>query len=326
MPTLPWPDETLPIGAAPSRWHHPGSNLCLDFHGDPARARLVLFSDGNHHMALHETLAAFRAAHPLAGEVFYTTTPPGVFVQMIEQGAIQLGNLTLTLAPHLVLGPPETLARLTAAGHLRRSRSFMLSRGNVLLVRRGNPLGIGGIADLARPEVRLFLSNPVTEAASHTLYRETLSRLAERAGVRLPLLDTPPERPGPQLVYGDAIHHREAPQALADGRADAALLYYHLALRYTRVFPERFEIVPLGGSAASPQPEAGNAVSAIHAGLLSTDAGALRLLEFLMGDETTAIYERHGLRRATDAPVSAEDAADETLADEMEEEPPQPPV
>ena len=45
------------------------------------------------------------------------------------------------------------------------------------------------------------------------------------------------------IVFGERIHHREAPQALADGRADVAMVYYHLALRYVRVFPGEFEIV-----------------------------------------------------------------------------------
>jgi len=38
---------------------------------------LVVFSDGNHHMALGECVARFLAAYPDAGDVFYTTTPPG---------------------------------------------------------------------------------------------------------------------------------------------------------------------------------------------------------------------------------------------------------
>ena len=37
------------------------------------------------------------------------------------------------------------------------------------------------------------------------------------------------EGSGP-IVFGERIHHREAPQALADGKADVAMVYYHLAL------------------------------------------------------------------------------------------------
>ena len=52
---LEWPQEAARLQESdePS-FGHAGSNLCLDFHGDPKRAGLVVFSDGNHHMALEE--------------------------------------------------------------------------------------------------------------------------------------------------------------------------------------------------------------------------------------------------------------------------------
>ena len=54
---LVWPEETVFPGRGDMpKWCHTGSNLCLDFHGDPLTAKLVVFSDGNHHMALMETL------------------------------------------------------------------------------------------------------------------------------------------------------------------------------------------------------------------------------------------------------------------------------
>ena len=55
------------------------------------------------------------------------------------------------------------------------------------------------------------------------------------------------ELSGTKVEYGERIHHREAPQAIMDGRADVAIVYYHLALGYTRIFPSLFEMVPLGG-------------------------------------------------------------------------------
>ena len=52
---LEWPQEAARLqGSDEPSFGHAGSNLCLDFHGDPKRAGLVVFSDGNHHMALEE--------------------------------------------------------------------------------------------------------------------------------------------------------------------------------------------------------------------------------------------------------------------------------
>lgn len=288
---LDWPEERAAEEDTAPRWYQPGSNLCLDFHGDPA-ASLAVYSDGNHHMALRECLAAFRRRHPAAGEPFYATTPPGVLLALLDAGRLRLGNLVIAARPHVFISPPGVLDRAVAKGALAGHVPFMRSRGNVLLVVKGNPKGIRRLTDLDRPDVRLFLSNPEREAASYEVYRDTLAGLARQAGIRLALLAD-----AGRVVYGERIHHREAPEAVADGRADAALVYYHLALRYTRIFPERFDLVSLDG--APERASADNVVTRLHAGLVG-DGGAhgRALLDFLLGEEAAGIYAHHGLARA----------------------------
>jgi len=56
---LKWPSETVLAEDKIEQWHQPGSNRVLDFHSDPMKADLVVFSDGNHHMALLQCLKAF---------------------------------------------------------------------------------------------------------------------------------------------------------------------------------------------------------------------------------------------------------------------------
>jgi len=69
MAWLNWPDEQ----ATPANRELPRfgqyAALQLDLHGDPLHAKLVVFSDGNHHMALHDALQAFALAHPGVGEI-----------------------------------------------------------------------------------------------------------------------------------------------------------------------------------------------------------------------------------------------------------------
>ena len=239
---LNWPFE----GAAPQdmnapRFSQPASNICLDFHGDPRGAQLVVFSDGNHHMALAEALAQFRSRHPAVGDIFYATTPPRVIVEALKSGALLLGNLRLSVTPHVFISPAPVLESLRQGGYLREHQAFVKSRGNVLLVREGNPKRITGAADLAREDVRIFLSNPMTETLSYEAYATTLRRIAARDGLEFGFLDAAPGV-SPRVMYGDCIHHREAPQSLADDRADVAVVFYHLALRYTRIFPDWFEM------------------------------------------------------------------------------------
>ena len=181
---LDWPREWARDRSDRPVWFHAGSNLSLDFHGDPAAARLAVFSDGNHHMALAEALQAFLAGQPAVRDIFYATTPPAVLVQALTAGGFSLGNLFSCRCGRMFLSAPRRCSMaLVATGQVAEHVPFMRSRGNVLLVRAGNPLGIASARDLARPEVRLFLSNPQTEKASYEVYAETLARFARAFGV-----------------------------------------------------------------------------------------------------------------------------------------------
>jgi hypothetical protein len=282
------PDRALPVyGAAQS--------LRLDLHGDPARAELVVCSDGNHHMALEQTLQAFAQAHPDLGEIFYSTTPPRIAVDIVRGGGLQLGNLRLTIAAHVFIGPTAVMDTLVAEARVSRQAPFMQGQGIALLVRKGNPSQIRGIADLLREDVRLFLSNPLTETVSYRIYVDCLRRIAAGQNIALDFLAHAPGRPNSgKLVYGEAIHHREAPERVADGTADVAAVFHHLALRYQRIFPDIFEVVPLPGSPQATNCDLGH----FNCGVVG-DGGkwGVPLFEFLLGGRATAIYAEHGLQR-----------------------------
>lgn len=305
MALLNWPDEQATLSGQELPRFGPVVNLQQDLHGDPARAGVVVFSDGNHHMALQEAFQAFALSHPAIGDVFYTTTPPGILVEMVRCGGVALGNLRLRLDPHLVISPPAVLDALVGSGRMQSHGPFISSRGNVLLVRKGNPKGIAGVADLLRPDVRVFLSNPDTEKVSHRMYTDCLRRLASQAGVTLDFLDHPPGQPDPaKLIYGKLIHHREAPQALVEGAADAAMVFYHLALRYQRIFADHFEYVWPAGPLGTVVCEA----SVASCGLVG-DGGpwGQALMDYLFSDDVTLIYAHHGLSRV--APSAAHNAS-----------------
>jgi hypothetical protein len=68
---LDWPEEIVASKGALPKWGHQGSNFCLDFHGDPVKAQVVVFSDGNHHMALLEALEFFQQQHSKVEDIFY---------------------------------------------------------------------------------------------------------------------------------------------------------------------------------------------------------------------------------------------------------------
>lgn len=303
MGGLNWPVETVrPAAREIPRFVQAGSNICLDFHGDPARAKLVVFSDGNHHMALQEALQAFVRANPEVDDVFYSTTPPSVALQLLCAGHLDLGNLRISISPNVFIGPPAVLERLVTGGLMHSHQAFARSRGIALLVRKGNPKGISGVESLNHPDVRLFISNPDNEKVSHEIYADCLRQLASQQGLPADFLDSSAERAATdRIMHGESIHHREAPQAIADGRADAAVVFYHLALRYQRIFPDLFELVQLAG-------KSGNTCNSgsIHCGLVGGGGewGA-GLMQFLLGETTAAIYDKHGLDPVTATPPLA---------------------
>jgi hypothetical protein len=291
---LNWPDEGVTRDRPVVNWSSAESNMMLDFHGDPQASNLVVFSDGNHHMALEQSLQLFKDRFPGVGEIFYATTPPRPVLDLLRNGRLKIGNFVLSACPHLFLSPPHVLDGLVAEGHMTAHRPFMRNRGSALLVRKGNPKRVGGVGDLVRGNVRLFLSNPVTEAVSYQGYVATLKALAVKEGCDASFLDATASNP--RIYFGKGIHHREAPEAVAAGIVDVAVVYYHLALRYVRIFPQLFDMVPLGGTAGKPDFDPETQIGYTHAGLIG-DGGRWGqiCLDTLFTRQVADIYAEHGL-------------------------------
>lgn len=294
---LEWPVETVLPHQWAERWCESVSNMVLDFHGDPSKSQLVVFADGNHHMALLPAMKAFYEANPGVADIFYATTPPGPIISMLKTGALKIGNLVLSIKPHVFISPPQVLEQLQADGLVRSHRLLARNQGSVLLIRKANPKDISGVKDLMRQDVRLFISNPDTETVSYRGYRQTLEAMAADQGIAADAFSKAVF--DHTVVWGRRIHHREAPEALASGRADVAIVYYHLALRYSRIFSDWFDYVPLGGTKTNPAPHPQNRIAAIHMGLVGQGgAWGERFLTFMRSTTVADIYTCHGMQAA----------------------------
>lgn len=296
MTTLSWPPEAAryPDNRVRS-FVAPGSNRVLDFHGDPHRAGLAIYSDGNHHMALEAVVRAFLSAHPGVGDVFYTTTPPAPLVDALKGDGLALGNLRITRKPEVFIGPDNIIGGLADAGLIRRHLVFAESRGNVLLVRKDNPKRIVSVGDLLRDDITLACSNPKSERASFEVYEQALRNLARAADADEQALVEKLSVAGTRAIHSQVIHHREVPELIGSGRADAAIIYYHLALRYSRIFPDIFEFIDLAGI-LTDEPTAANPTTRYHIGLVG-DGGewGARFIDFMQGETAQQLYADHGL-------------------------------
>lgn len=69
-----------------------------------------------------------------------------------------------------------------------------------------------------------------------------------------------------------------------------AIVYYHLALSYIRIFPDLYELIELPFCV-------NNLTTTYHAGICNRENPlANRLLDFLQSEETSSIYQYHGLK------------------------------
>ena len=258
---LVWPVITRQTGIRSFAGH---TNTVLDIVGRIGTPpSLVIFSEGNHLMALlsEEIVGGFPAwakAQPQHADlnvdnVVVATMPQPIVVQMVNSGAIALGSLTLDVSrasglyPDIVMGGPAPLRELRKLGVLEpQARHFSKNRGRALLVRKGNPLGIHGLADVARTGARVAQADSV-EAGARAGNRAAIEGLIGKAGADAFYAREVEHFPG-RL----GITHRDVPEMIARGYADVGLTQYHLISYWTRTFPNHFELVPIAGAERFP--------------------------------------------------------------------------
>src|SRR5215831_7781276 len=236
------------------------ANTVLDIVGRiGAPPSLVIYTEGNHLMVLlsKDIVGAFPAwaktqqqyAHLNLDNVVVVTMPQPIVVQMIRTGAVALGNLTLDVSrasglfPDVVMAGPAPQRELRNLGVVESpARFFSRNRGRALLVRKGNPLGIRGLADVARIGARVAQADSV-EASTRAGNRTAIEALIGKSAADAFFAREVEHFPG-RL----GITHRDVPEMIARGYADVGLTQYHLISYWVRTFPDHFELVPIAGA------------------------------------------------------------------------------
>ena len=277
---------------------------------------LVIFTEGNHLMALlsDDIVGAFSSW--AKSQLQYTdldlqnivvvTLPQPAVVQMIRAGGIALGNLTLDVSrksgfyPDIVMGGPDPLRQLRKLGVIEpQARFFSKNRGLALLVRKGNPLGIHVLTDVARTGARIALPDAVDEAGSRARYRAAVDQLIGKSAA-----DAFFAAEVPHFRGRIGIVHRDFPEMVARGYADVALTQYHLISYWTRIFPNHFELVPVSGAERFFLKIAfGRVVDPLR-------PRALRAFEEFFFSRARDVYPRYDLARMSDDEYGAALALD----------------
>lgn len=215
-------------------------------------ARLTIFTEGNHYpVFLPLVLDSFPAwcretgrCDVAAGEILVVTLPQVMIVEALTGGGIVLGNAVLPLSrggavfPDIVIGGEGPLRRLTEAGIVADAAVvFARHRGMGLLLGRNST--VDSLEDLAAAAAPIVIATP-NEAGARRQYLATLRALLGAAATDELLqhaVDTWPGRLG--------IQHRDIPYALLNGRADAGIIFGHLAAFYAMTYPEQLRFVPV---------------------------------------------------------------------------------
>jgi molybdate transport system substrate-binding protein len=258
-----------------------------DFHGDVSNPKLALYVGGNYFFAMAPLVGEFEKEHPdFRGRIYWETIPPGLLVKQIEVGGtITSGNMTWTVKPDAYLAGLKKVDALIHQGLLVGTAVRYATNDLAIMVPKGNPGNVRGLADLGRPDLRLVMPNPAFEGVA----RQIQASLGKAGGAALVTMVYKTKVADGQTIL-TRIHHRQTPLFLMQGRAEAGVTWQSEA---------KFQ-VQAGNSIAYVSIPANENTTAIYAGAVAKGAahpGAAKLwLSFIHAPQALSILERYGFK------------------------------
>ncbi|MHB1896173.1 MAG: substrate-binding domain-containing protein [Metallibacterium sp.] len=260
-----------------------------DFHGSVNDPRLVIYVGGNYYFAMAPLVKAFEAEHPeLRGKIFYVTIPPGLLIKAMDDGnTFTSGNMTFTAAPDVYAAGLKKVKEQIAAGKLVAPAVPYATNDLTIMVPKGNPGHITGLADLGKPGVRLVMPNPAWEGVARQI--EASLRKAGGAALEETVYGTKVRNGQTLLTH---IHHRQTPLFLMQGLGVAGITWKSEAIFQEQAghpishvdIPAQFNTTAVYGAALvkdAPHPAAGKL-----------------WIEFLRSPTALKIFERYGFKAA----------------------------
>jgi ABC-type molybdate transport system substrate-binding protein len=255
-------------------------------------ARLILWLAGNQYFAMDDVVHAFQKQNPGA-VVGLITLPPGLLLSAIEKGGWSYAGREYPGRPDVYssvnLGH---LKKLKAAG-LMREHAIHMHNEMVLMVAKGNPKRIGGIADLRREGVRTSMPNPVNEGIMQFYGRKVLERHGLWGHVSggkecFSCLTTPNN-------WFTSVHHRETPDRILANQSDTGIVWLTEVTEAQRA-GKAVDAVRLPPQ-DSLRDEVAYAIGALNGS--PRKATAARYLAFLATPQAQEAYAKFGFVNAT---------------------------
>ncbi len=262
----------------------PPFDAIADLHGDIVDPQLVVFFAGNQFMVVHDLMAAFQRAHPQIQRIFVETLPPGILAKQIEGGVLVMGNLRIALKPDVYTAGKGAIADQQELHGWFAERYDYARNPLAILVARGNPKHIGGLADLGRADVRVSMPNPAWEGIARQIeasYRKAGGEALDHAIMQTKVHDG--------STFLTHIHHRQSPLRVLQGQSDAAPVWSTEAYFQQQILQHPVETVAI--------PAAQNVTATYTAARMRNaphEQAAKDFLAFMRSPAAQAVYRKYG--------------------------------
>lgn len=192
-----------------------------DLHGDINNPDLVVFFAGNQFMVVPDLIKAFKEEYPQYKRVFVETLPPGILLDQIEQGAVLIGNMRISLKPDIFTAGKGHIAQIQKEKHLFRETVNYARNHLAIMVYKGNPKHVTSLLDLAKPGIRVSMPNPHWEGIAKIIIRSY-----RKAGGPKLVSEIMDKKVKEGTTFLTHIHHRQTPIRIMEKKSDAGPVWY----------------------------------------------------------------------------------------------------
>jgi ABC-type molybdate transport system substrate-binding protein len=185
-------------------------------------AGLTLWVAGNQYFAMDKVIGEFQRNEP-GLSVGLITLPPGLILSAILGGGWTYNGYEYAATPDIYASVNLGHLRKLKAANLMSQYAVYMHNELQIMVAKGNPKHVTGIDDLVRADVRTSMPNPVSEGIMQFYARKVL----EQHGI-WQKISGGKECASCQATennYFTAVHHRETPERIRDGKSDAGIVW-----------------------------------------------------------------------------------------------------
>ncbi|MCL5268243.1 MAG: substrate-binding domain-containing protein [Bacteroidetes bacterium] len=261
----------------------PGIDNVPDLHGDVNDPDLVVFFAGNQFMVVPDLIKAFKTEYPQYKRIFVETLPPGILLDQIEQGAIVIGNMRISLLPDIFTAGKVRLEGVQKDKNWFGETVDYARNRLAIMVYKGNPDQITSLRDLGKPGIRVSMPNPQWEGVARTI----MATFKKAGGDKLvtEIMDNKVKAGTTFLTH---IHHRQTPIRIMEKKSDAGPVWYTEA-KFQMMIGNPIDLVEIPA-------EVNTEVIYTAAALKNAphSQAAKDFMKFLKSKTSSGIYQKYG--------------------------------